>query len=155
MPRLGFNSATIAAKDLQPAPIEPAWIVAGAPRARAIDLARSPDGTCTSAHWDCTAGTFYWWFGVEETVHILEGEVLVQDAGGEQTRLQAGDVAVMPANAWMLWHVDHYVRKLAVCRFPVPRPFGRVLRTLQALRNRIGLKQDRKPPAAAPASATP
>ena len=140
-----FEAATIRPEDLQAAPIPAEWIIAGAPRARAIDLARSPDGTCTSAQWDCTAGTFHWYFGVEETVHILEGEVLVRDSANRECRLRQGDVAVMAANAWMVWHVDDYVRKLAHCRYPVPRPFGRLLRLFQHLRNRLA---PRNPPAA-------
>jgi uncharacterized cupin superfamily protein len=140
MPRLGFHAATIDAKDLQPAPIRPEWVIAGSPVARAVDLARSPDGTCTSAQWDCTAGKFHWYFGVEETVHILEGEVVVREADGRESRLRQGDVAVMPANTWMVWHVERYVRKLAHCRYPVPRPFGKILRGLQSLRNRFSLR---------------
>jgi hypothetical protein len=145
MPRLGFHAATINARDLQPAPICPEWVISGAPVARAMELARSPDGTCTSAQWDCTAGKFHWYFGVEETVHILEGEVVVREAGGRETRLRKGDVAVLPANNWMVWHVEDYVRKLAYCRFPVPRPFGKFVRGLQALRNRLNLRGGRVP----------
>ncbi|RYZ03379.1 MAG: DUF861 domain-containing protein [Comamonadaceae bacterium] len=129
-----------------PAPIRPEWVIAGRPEARAVELVRSPDGTCTSAQWDCTAGTFHWFFFVEETVHILEGEVLVRRPGGGQQLLRAGDVAVMPANTWMVWHVETYVRKLAVCRFPVPRPFGRAVRMLQQLRTRLALRRLPLPP---------
>lgn len=103
--------------------------------ARAEEIAHGPDGTCMSAHWDCTAGTFRWYFGVEETVHILEGEVEVEDARGQRRLLRAGDVAVLPANEWMVWRVQRYVRKLAFCRYPVPRLAGRVLRKLQTWRN--------------------
>lgn len=145
MPALGFHAATIDASDLRPDPINPRWVIAGAPLARAVDLARSPDGTCNSAQWDCTAGTFHWYFGVEETVHILEGEVLVRQTDGREFRLRQGDVAVMPANTWMVWQVDRYVRKLAHCRYPVPRPFGKLLRALQGLRNRLTLWNGRTP----------
>ena len=147
-----LEPASIRPHDLRPAPIPREWIIGGEPQARAVDLAHSPDGTCTSAQWDCTAGTFHWYFGVEETVHILEGEVLVRDAGGREFRLRQGDVAVMAANAWMVWHVDDYVRKLAHCRYPVPRPFGRLLRLYQRLRNRVGL---RRMPASTAGAAAP
>jgi uncharacterized protein len=139
----GFNPATIHPRDLRDAPIPPDWVIDGQPHARAVDLARSPDGTCTSAQWDCTEGKFHWYFGVEETVHILEGEVLVRDARRREVLMRAGDVAVMPANAWMVWTVERYVRKLAHCRYPVPRPFGKLLRGFQALRNRFKLRSAR------------
>jgi len=126
--------------DFEPAPIRPEWVIAGRPQARAVELVRSPDGTCTSAQWECTAGTFHWYFWVEETVHILDGEVLVRDAHGRHALLRAGDVAVMPANTWMVWHVERFVRKLAYCRYPVPRPFGRLVRMVQQVRTRVGLR---------------
>jgi uncharacterized cupin superfamily protein len=129
---------------LEPAPIPEEWVIAGNPQARATELAHSPDGTCTLAQWDCTAGTFHWYFNIEETIHILEGEVLVRDAAGKETLLRRGDVAVLPSSEWMVWHVDRYVRKLVLCRFPAPRPFGRVLRMLQGLRNKMNGR--RRPP---------
>lgn len=124
---------------LQPAPIPPEWILEGEPVARMAELARSPDGTCTTAHWDCTAGTFRWYFGIEEIVHVMEGEVEVEDDEGQRRVLRAGHVAVMPANRWMVWRVDRYVRKVAHCRYPVPPLLGRVLRKLQTWRNRLTL----------------
>ena len=141
----GLGPAAPDAADFRPDPIRPEWVIAGRPHARAVELVRSPDGTCTSAQWDCTAGTFHWYFWVEETVHILEGEVLVRDAQGRHALLRPGDVAVMPANTWMVWHVERYVRKLAVCRYPVPYPLGGLVRRLQQYRSRFGLR--RLPPA--------
>jgi hypothetical protein len=133
--------AALRPDQFEPAPIRPEWVLAGNPVARAVELVRSPDGTSTAAQWDCTAGTFRWFFFNEEIVHILEGEVLVQDATGQQTLLRAGDVAVMPGNTWMVWQVERYVRKLAICRFPVPRPFGRAVRMFQQLRTRLALRR--------------
>ena len=141
MKKPGVSLASITEEDLQPAPIPSEWIIAGEPRARAVDVARSPDGTCMWFHWDCSPGTFHWYFSLEETVHILQGSVLVRDACGRESRLRAGDVAVMPANAWMVWHVDDYVRKLALCRDPVPWPLGGLLRALRSLRNRFATKR--------------
>ena len=80
MNEIGYETATIKPESLNSYPIRDEWIIAGSPVARAVELARSPDGVCTSVQWDCTAGTFHWYFGVEETVHILEGEVVVRDA---------------------------------------------------------------------------
>ena len=78
--------------------------------------------------WDCTAGKFRWYFGVDETVHILEGEVTVSDDGGNTRTLRAGDIGFFPAGTWMTWRVEKYVRKVAFLRHPLPQPFGSLLR---------------------------
>jgi hypothetical protein len=51
----------------------------------------------------------------------------------------------------MVWRVDEYVRKLAHCRYPVPRPLGRALRRFQTLRNQFELRH--APPVPLPRAA--
>ncbi|MFA5950949.1 MAG: cupin domain-containing protein [Hyphomicrobium sp.] len=125
--------ATIDPDDFELAPIPEAWIVEGNPLARSRLLARSLDGTTVTSQWDCTAGSFNWHFGCEETVHILEGEVHVTDETGASYTLRAGDVAVFHAGMKALWDVRNYVRKLAVCRHPVPQVIGLALRATSKL----------------------
>jgi len=120
-------SARLSETPLASAPIRPEWILAGTPQARVAELARSADGASLTAMWDCTAGTFDWYFGGDETVHILEGEVEV--AGGGVSRvLRPGDVALFRAGTWARWHVPRYVRKLAFCHDALPRPVSLWLR---------------------------
>ncbi|MDO1580757.1 cupin domain-containing protein [Rhizobium oryzicola] len=107
---------------LAAAPIEPDWILAGDPQARAAVQSKAQDRCSTTAMWDCTAGTFRWYFGEDETVVIVEGEVLVTAEDGTQTLLKAGDVGYFRARTWAVWHVDHYVRKIAFMRVPLDRP---------------------------------
>lgn len=145
MSNVGFQTAPIKADELRESPIRPDWVISGSPQARAVDLVRSPDGTSVSVQWDCTAGTFHWYFGVEEIVQILEGEVMVRDASGREQCLRAGDVAVFPTDSWMVWHVETYVRKLAICRYPMPRPMGPLLRVIQNLRTKIRLAGGLRP----------
>lgn len=116
-----FDTVAIEAARLDAAPIEPSWIVAGAPQARCAELSRSRDGTAATFVWDCTAGAFDWRFATDETVHILEGEVVVGDGPDERT-LRAGDVALFHAGSTCRWRVPAYVKKLAFLRDPVPRP---------------------------------
>ncbi|MBL8573961.1 MAG: DUF861 domain-containing protein [Hyphomicrobiaceae bacterium] len=123
-----------AAEGLVAAPIRPEWIRAGAPVARASELSRSRDGTATTHGWDCTAGEFDWFFGGDETVYIIEGEVFVADpASGGERRLGPGDVALFRAGTWSRWRVPVYVRKLAFCRHPLPAPLGLALRAWRKL----------------------
>jgi uncharacterized protein len=72
---------------LGPAPIDPGWILEGTPEARARELARSGDGTSVVAAWSCTAGRFRWHYRVDETVHIISGEVFVTKEDGAERRL--------------------------------------------------------------------
>lgn len=126
--------ARITHTDLAPAPIPTEWIVDGAPVARSSQLSRSLDGTATTSHWDCSAGTFDWQFGCEETVHILEGEVRVRDETGTEFTLSAGDVAVFHAGTTARWHIPRYVRKLAICRHPYPAVVGFAVRAFSKAR---------------------
>jgi uncharacterized protein len=118
---------------LQPAPIDPGWIVEGEPEARACELARSADGTAVVIAWSCTAGRFHWHYRVDETVHVLSGEVFVTDGDGIERRLGPGDMAFFPAGSRSLWRVPCAVRKLAVCRHSLPQPLGFALRAWKKL----------------------
>lgn len=122
---------------LEPAPIRPEWVIEGAPQARCRELSRSADGAAITAVWDCTAGAFNWHFAGDETVHILDGEVTVDDGSGPKT-LVAGDVAFFPAGTWARWEVGAYVRKLAFCRDPLPRPLLGFIAAVRKLKRLLG-----------------
>jgi uncharacterized cupin superfamily protein len=111
--------------DLQKDPIRPHWIIEGNPQARSRKLAMSADGTSWIAAWSCTAGRFNWHYSVDETVHILSGEVFITDAKDRKRRLGPGDMAFFPAGTHSIWHVPNEVRKLAVCRHTMPGSFGK------------------------------
>jgi len=140
MPDRRFIAASPDFVELKPAPIEPVWVLSGAPVARATEISRSADGASNTMIWDCTAGSFRWFFGVDETVHIIEGEVFVRDDKGNSRLLRAGDIAFFPAGTWMTWRVDHYVRKVAFLRHPLPQPFGTLLRLFNFAMNALRLK---------------
>jgi uncharacterized cupin superfamily protein len=74
---------------LEPSPINRDWILEGDPRARAVLLSSSADGTASTFIWDCTAGRFNWYYGVDETIYVLEGGMTIKDAGGTH-HLNAG-----------------------------------------------------------------
>lgn len=117
-------SAASGDMEMRPAPINPDWILSGHPEARMADHSRSGDRAAYTALWDCTAGSFRWFFGWDETVHILEGEVRVTSQDGSIHLLRAGDVAYFKAGSWATWQVDTYVRKVAFLRRPFPYPIA-------------------------------
>jgi uncharacterized cupin superfamily protein len=119
--------------DLAPQPIEPSWIKAGTPFARAIVLSESPDSLLNAGLWDCTAGTFTWIFSSDEIVHILEGEVRVRD--GHTTHvLGPGSVAYFPRGLETVWEVPDYVKKSFIHRVP-SRPL--LWRTASGVKSRL------------------
>ena len=124
---------------LEPAPIRPEWVLEGDPQARASLHSAAHDDQATTAVWDCTAGTFRWYFGWDETVVIVEGAVHVTAEDGSERTLRAGDLAYFPAGTWATWHVETYVRKVAFCRRQFPAPVNVALRIGDGLRRRLGL----------------
>ncbi|MCW2984639.1 MAG: hypothetical protein JWR63_2209, partial [Conexibacter sp.] len=120
MGQSGFLTADARRHDLGAAPITAAHVIEGEPVARSVQLTASDDGLVSTHLWDCTAGRFHWHFGVDEVVHILDGEVHVTGDDGETAILGAGDVGHFALGSHSVWHVPEYVRKLAVHRAPRP-----------------------------------
>jgi uncharacterized cupin superfamily protein len=59
-------------------------------------LAGSTDGLGSTYMWDCTAGRFCWYYGVDETVYLVEGSITVVDSAGQLSHLRAGDTFLFP-----------------------------------------------------------
>ncbi len=116
--------------ELNDEPLDPATILSGDPQARAKTWAISQDRTTTHWTWECTAGSFRWWFAFDETVHIVAGSVQVEVDGQEPVRLGVGDAAYFAAGQWSTWTIDDYVRKHAVLRVPVPTVLAMPARVL-------------------------
>jgi uncharacterized cupin superfamily protein len=133
-------TADPATVELDLMPINPDWVLEGAPHARAKVLASSQDGTIWIMAWDCSAGRFRWLYSEDEIVHILSGEVLMTDERGEEQRLSPGDMAFFPAGSTSTWHVPLHVRKLAVLHRAIPMSLSFALRALRRLRRPLPSK---------------
>jgi len=134
------------AHGLGPAPIPRAWIREGNPVARNKRLAGSSDDMASTYMWDCTAGRFDWLYDTDEVMHVLEGSVIIEDAGGTRKRLQAGDTFLFPAGSRYHWRVADYIRKVAFLHSPLPRE----MRLIRGVLRRLTASFRRKP-ASAPA----
>lgn len=128
------------AAQLQPAPITPEWVVSGRPVARCAELSRASDGQALSAVWDCTAGEFDWHFDSDETVLILEGEVVIETEEGPRA-LRPGDVALFRAGTTCRWRVPAYVKKLAFCHELMPKAALRAVRAVRSAKRILGGRQ--------------
>ena len=118
-------------------PIPSHWIIEGCPEARSRRLAESADGTSSTMAWSCSTGRFHWHYAVDETLHIISGEVVVTDEKGRMRRLGPGDMAFFPAGSRSIWHVTVDVRKIAFCRHVMPRPLGTLLRAWNKFIDRL------------------
>jgi uncharacterized cupin superfamily protein len=140
LPIITSHSADI---ELSPEPIPKDWILAGHPRARAAAIARSADEGMWITAWACTPGSFRWHYNVDETAQILSGEVFIidqartMDQASTERRLGPGDTAYFPAGTSIIWHITQEVRKLAVCRVPVPKPVVVGSKLWGRMRNRL------------------
>lgn len=117
-----FESVRLDEVLLEPSPIDPTWILEGNPVARCGQWSKSPDTTTTSWVWDCTAGRFNWYFDEDETIYVIEGEVIITAEGQEPRTLRAGHAALFYAGTRSEWHVPHYVRKHAILRPHISKP---------------------------------
>jgi uncharacterized cupin superfamily protein len=124
--------------NLNPSPIYCDWILEGNPVARNKLLSSSADGTASTLIWDCTAGRFNWFYDVDETVYVIEGGVVVTDIAGTARRLSVGDTIFFPAGSRAEWHVEDYIRKIAFCRAPLPRPLVFARRGFRLLKRLMG-----------------
>jgi uncharacterized cupin superfamily protein len=50
-------------------------------------------------------GPQHWTPPRRETIHVLEGEVTIEVAGGPTLRLRPGDLASLPAGRETIWHI--------------------------------------------------
>src|SRR5271165_1295141 len=106
--------------DLIPSPIHQGWILEGEPKARSFLVSLSQDRTTSVYVWDCTAGRFNWFYGVDETVCVLEGSALITLPHKQVKRLEPGVIVLFPKGSQAEWRVDSYIRKVAFCRTPLP-----------------------------------
>lgn len=129
---LDVQTASITERELTPSPIPASWVLEGRPQARIKHLAAAHDGGLSAALWDCTEGKFKWFFEGGEFVHILEGQVTIENEDGSGRRvLGPGDVAYFPAGSESIWTVNGYVKKLALFRDNKVGLAGRVARRVR------------------------
>lgn len=111
-------SAATVNKPLVGFSVDPSWVKSGTPNFRAVETARSADGKSITGLWACDGPTtFEWTFGLDETVHLLEGRVEV-DYLGKRFVIQPGDTAVFHAGTKAVWHVPSHAKKVFKLQHP-------------------------------------
>jgi len=102
--------------------------------ARVALLSRSADGRVWTDLWECTAGSFHWYYDINEAIHVLDGAAIVTDCNGAIWHLKPGDVIQFRVGTKARWHIPHYVRKVAFCSDPVPGLLALLLRARGLMR---------------------
>lgn len=125
-----FHQSSINQSQLVDAPIPKDWVIDGKPVARSLDLTGFEGHGYTTGLWDCSEGTFNWYFHADEFVHILEGDVVVRGDDGKEAHLKVGDVAHFTAGSHTVWKVPNYVKKLWVLDNKPEDLFRRIQRKL-------------------------
>ncbi len=127
---------------LRPAPINPAWILEGAPVAKCVVLSQSKDGAATTVIWECSEGKFNWFYDRDETLHIFEGAVVLDEGLPTERHVGAGDLVFFPAGSRARWHVKSPVRKLAFVRRAMPGPMAAAINILRKVKSLISPGQE-------------
>ena len=116
--RLGEPSSEAIQKQMTPFAVDPSWVKSGTPNFRATETTRSPDGKTIVGQWACDGPTtFEWTFGLDETVHLLDGEVHVEYLGRKFT-LKPGDTATFHHGTKAVWTVPQKAHKVYVLHHP-------------------------------------
>lgn len=91
--------------------VDSRWILSGQPVFKGVETLRSPDGKVVSGLWSCEGPTtFEWYFGQDETVHLLEGKVEVEYQG-RRFSITPGHTATFHAGTKAVWHVPAHAKK--------------------------------------------
>jgi uncharacterized cupin superfamily protein len=61
--------------------------------------------------WTKEISTFDWFYDMEETCYIIEGEVIVKTDTGE-VNIKAGDLVTFPKGLSCVWDVKKPIRKV-------------------------------------------
>ena len=133
--KIAFGAGTV---QLELSPINPKWVLEGNPVSHNKLLSTSADGTARTLFWDCSAGRFNWFYDIDETAYLLVGSATIKNQEGSVRRVVAGDWIYFPKGSYAEWTVDDYVRKVAFCRSPLPKPFQFARRIYRGLKKLTG-----------------
>jgi uncharacterized cupin superfamily protein len=97
-------------------------ILEGQPDAGGRFIAESADRKATAGFWSCDVGRYEFYFGYDEFIYVVRGEVAVTEvsAAGPSTTyvLGPGDTAHFPQGVTTIWEIRQPLMKYFVARDP-------------------------------------
>jgi uncharacterized cupin superfamily protein len=111
-----ISKTTIHASTWEPYPMPKEILVKGDPAARVHWLRASGHGEPPyyTGLWTAEPSVFDYTFEMNETLHVLEGYVVVTQKDGPTLDLRPGDVATFPKGAVTRWDVREPFKKVFV-----------------------------------------
>ena len=101
-------------------PIPAEQIREGDPESKVWITAQSADRKLTHGVWHCTPCRFTWDYTWDEFVMIVDGEVIIEEDGGEPYTLRAGDCIYFTPGLKTTWRIPAYVKKVFAIRTSEP-----------------------------------
>lgn len=98
-------------------PVDPDEELEGTANAVGVFTATSSDDQCSAGFWSCDPGRYEFYFGYDEFVYLIEGELTVHE-GDKSYDLNPGDTAFFPQECTVIWHVKKRMTKYFVARDP-------------------------------------
>ena len=97
-------------------------ILEGQPGAGGQFTAESADRKASAGFWSCDVGRYEFYFGYDEFVYVVRGEVAVTELGesgpGATCVLGPGDTAHFPQGVTTIWEIRQPLLKYFVAREP-------------------------------------
>ena len=101
----------VADLELEPAPLDPATILAGSPEVSELVLDTSPDGRVVRGVWQITPGVVRD-VEADELFVVVSGRATVEVDGGPTLELEPGVVGVLRAGDRTVWRIHETLRKV-------------------------------------------
>lgn len=103
--------------ELPSMPLPQEEILEGVPDARCLFTAESADAGASAGFWSCDVGRYEFYFGYDEFVYLVEGELTVTEEG-RSFEMRPGDTAHFPQGCTTIWQVTKKMTKYFVARAP-------------------------------------
>jgi hypothetical protein len=101
----------VADLELEPAPLDPATILAGSPDVSELVLATSEDGRVVRGVWQITPGVVRD-VEADELFVVVSGRATVEVEDGPTLELEPGVVGVLRAGDRAVWRIHETLRKV-------------------------------------------
>lgn len=94
-------------------PLHPDWIICGEPKASGTALSKG--GSVETGVWQCTPGTFNYFYDVDEVITIISGLASIREHGQiEWMEIRAGSVVHFQKGAAAVWKIQETISKFYV-----------------------------------------